>query len=295
MSWLLFLDESGHDHKNTPFEVRGGVAIAASKLFTFIQNWRRLEEDCFGALLSSYGKEAKGEKLLDKDRIRWASQEPRLAPAERRKLSRTFLEIGREKGKPKRANFTAYGQASLEMARGVFDLLRSHDAKLFATMIPRGTKQPADFSLDEYLRKDHVFLFERYFYFLETANSHGLIVMDETEKNSDRRFVKRLEAYFEKTATGRNRTSLIVPSPLFVASDMSYAVQAADICLYCINWGYRLPNWSSSYDFREDIKSEFAPKVRNLQWIGDIERQGRNMKCFGIVLVPDPYTSRSQE
>jgi hypothetical protein len=27
MSWLLFLDESGHDHKNTPYEVRGGFAI----------------------------------------------------------------------------------------------------------------------------------------------------------------------------------------------------------------------------------------------------------------------------
>lgn len=26
MSWLLFLDESGHDHKQIPYEVRGGIA-----------------------------------------------------------------------------------------------------------------------------------------------------------------------------------------------------------------------------------------------------------------------------
>ena len=29
-------------------------------------------------------------------------------------------------------------------------------------------------------------------------------------------------------------------SPFFVASDMSYAVQAADVCMYCVNWGFRL-------------------------------------------------------
>ncbi len=30
MAWLLFLDESGHDHKQMPYEVRGGVAIQDS-------------------------------------------------------------------------------------------------------------------------------------------------------------------------------------------------------------------------------------------------------------------------
>ena len=29
MSWLLFLDESGHDHRNMPYEVRGGIALHA--------------------------------------------------------------------------------------------------------------------------------------------------------------------------------------------------------------------------------------------------------------------------
>ena len=30
MSWLLFLDESGHDHRHMPYEVRGGVALHVS-------------------------------------------------------------------------------------------------------------------------------------------------------------------------------------------------------------------------------------------------------------------------
>ena len=31
MSYLLFLDESGHDHRTMPYEVRGGVALHASE------------------------------------------------------------------------------------------------------------------------------------------------------------------------------------------------------------------------------------------------------------------------
>jgi hypothetical protein len=94
MAWLLFLDESGHDHKNLPLEVRGGVALHVRKLWGFIQNWQRLERDCFGARLAEFGKEAKGMKLLDKDRIRWAAQAPPMEAEERRKLVRTFLTKG---------------------------------------------------------------------------------------------------------------------------------------------------------------------------------------------------------
>ncbi len=50
MSYLLFLDESGHDHKNAPYEVRGGVALHAEKLWPFVQGMKKLEEACFGAV-----------------------------------------------------------------------------------------------------------------------------------------------------------------------------------------------------------------------------------------------------
>ncbi len=57
MSWLLFLDESGHDHKTTPYEVRGGVALHAGELWPFVQAMQRLELDAFGAELAQYKKE----------------------------------------------------------------------------------------------------------------------------------------------------------------------------------------------------------------------------------------------
>lgn len=238
MSWLFFMDESGHDHKNAPLEVRGGVAIHVGKLWSFIQAWQRLERDCFGARLIEFGTECKGAKLLDKDRFAWAAQCAFMPESERRKHARGFLLKGRNKAKPTRTEFAAYGQASIEMARGAFDLLTGHEAQLFACAIPRGTLPPPGFSQIDYLRKDHVFLFERFYYFLEARKDHGLIVMDETDRQFDRQFVQRMERYFTRTGPGRNRSYWIVPAPLFVSSDVTHAVQAADVCLYCVNWGF---------------------------------------------------------
>jgi hypothetical protein len=291
MTWLLFIDESGHDHKTTPLEVRGGIAVHVSKLWSFIQGWQSLEIACFGARLADYGKEGKGAKLLDKDRFRWAAQCPRMSDDDRRKNARLFLHKGRERAKPTSVEFAAYGQASLEMARGVFDLLLSLDAKLFACAIPRGTTPPAGFAQEDYLRKDHVFLLERFFYFLEAQKSHGLIVMDATEKVLDKQFVARMERYFTKTAIGRNRSHWIVPAPLFVSSDMTFAVQAADICLYCINWGFRLRDWSD-LEVRSEIATEFGPKLARIQWEGDGYRGDRVFRSWGIVLVRDPFEQR---
>jgi hypothetical protein len=295
MSWLFFMDESGHDHKKLPFEVRGGVTISIGKLWSLLQEWHRLERDCFGQRLAVYGNEAKGSKLLDRDRIRWAGQAPRLTDDERRKHARQFLEKGISKRAPSRIEFTAYGQACVEMARGVFDLLLSHDARLFACLIPCGVKPPGGFEQDEYLRKDHVFLFERLYYFLEGQKSHSLIVMDQTEKSNDRKFVDQMEAYFSRTALGRNRSHWIVPAPLFVSSEMATAVQAADICLYCINWGFRLQFWGKDIAVRDEIAMEFGPKLKRLQWEGDAIKDGNVYRSFGIVHVPDPYTPRSQK
>jgi len=59
VSWLLFLDESGHDHKQMPYEVRGGIALRDGKLWPFVQAMRRLERDSFGAELHQYRKELK--------------------------------------------------------------------------------------------------------------------------------------------------------------------------------------------------------------------------------------------
>ena len=190
---------------------------------------------------------------------------------------------------PTREEFTAYGQACLEMARGVFQLLRDHGAVLFASAIPVSVKKPVGLQIDEFLRKDHVFLLERFFYFLEAKREHGLLVMDEVEKTADRRFVRQLEAYFTRTGPGQYRTTWIVPTPFFVSSDMAYPVQAADLAIYCLNWGFRLPSQGMDATKRNEIADEFGPWLHQLQFHGDAHKSGQVFETWGIVYVPNPY------
>lgn len=289
MSWILFLDESGHDHKNMPYEVRGGVALHAGELWPFARSVQRMELDAFGAELAQYRKELKGSKLLDKDRFKWAAQGSLMAGEERRKHCRGFLTKGLEKKAPSRDEFTAYGQGCLEIARGLFQALTDRGAVLFAAVIPRTTTRPATYQAEEYLRKDQVFLLERFFYFLERRKEHGLLVLDEVDKTADRRFVRRLQRYFTQTATGRYRSRWIVPSPFFVASDMASAVQAADLCIYCVNWAFRVPSLGLDAAVRPEIEIEFRPWLDRLQFRGEGYRDGMTFKSFGVVFVPDPY------
>ena len=292
MAWLFFIDESGHDHKTMPYEVRGGVAIHVSRLWPFVREMQRLEVECFGCQLDVYGKELKGSTLVDRKRFRFAGQGELLPDNERRGHCRSFLANSRRDRAPTRLEFTAYGQACLRMARDMVALLKRFGAVLFAAAIPRGVAKPRDYRFDDYLRKDFVFLLERFFYFLETKQEYGVLVMDETEKREDRRFVARMEDYFTKTATGRFRTSWIVPTPFFVSSDMAYAIQAADLCIYCVNCGFRLPVRGMNAERRDEIADMFGADLADLQYRGQGYRDGRVFDTYGVVYVPDPYEAR---
>ena len=295
MAWLFFIDESGHDHRSTPYEVHGGFAVHASQLWPFVQEMQKLEIRCFGCRLHEFGKEIKGRALLGRDPFKFAGQGSPFPGGDRRRLCRSFLDKGRRKASPNRDEFTSYGQACLRMAEGVFELLEVHGAVLMASAIPRGVVRPPNFRFDDYLRKDLVYLLERLFYFLEEEGNreHGILVMDETDKHQDRRFVAQMEAYFTRTETGRQRTERIVPNPFFVSSDMTYAVQAADLCIYCVNWGFRLPSRGMDAERREEIADMFGRKLANLQFQGRGSRGGRAFESYGVVYVPDPYGADS--
>lgn len=137
------MDESGHDHKQMPYEVRGGVALQDRRVWPFVRAINNLEVDCFGVRLADFKKELKGEKLLDKDRMKWAGQGLAQGDEERRKNARSFLSKGLQKLQPTRDEFTGYGQASFQMAQGIFRLLREHDARLFVfVQNPYGPGEP---------------------------------------------------------------------------------------------------------------------------------------------------------
>ena len=292
MSYLLFLDESGQDHRDMPYEVRGGIALHTSKIWPFVQAVEQLERDCFGGALSEFKAELKGSKLLNTKRLRLATQSPPMPPDERRKACLRFFTKGLEKQAPTRDEFSAYGQACFEFARGAFRLLEQYQASVFAGVIPRGCIPPSGHRDSDYARKDIIFMLERYFYALEEKQEHGLLVFDEVEKQSDRRFVKKLHHYFRETQTGRYRSHWIIPAPLFVSSDMTYPVQIADLCIYAINYGYRLPGTGMDAPVVEVIAREFGPVLKRLQYRGEGYRHGNVFPTYGIVFVPDPYEFR---
>lgn len=293
MSWLLFMDESGHSHREMPYEVRGGYALQDKELWPFVQDVLRLEIDCFGARLVDYKSEVKGEKLLRKDRFKHAEQMPEIEAGKRRHLCRALLQGGLEKRPPTRHQLTAYGQASLRMADGIFALLARHHAVIFASAVPRGSARPEKPASppQDILRKDHTFLLERFFYFLEYHREMGLLVMDEVEKTEDRRFVRRLHDYFIKTANGRLRSKWIVPAPFFVSSDMALPVQVADVVIYALNWGYRRPEEMTA-PVRPEIENRYGSHIEKLKWRGQGTDGLRTFRSFGIVCVPDLFTPR---
>ncbi len=292
MSWLLFMDESGHDHKNMPLEVRGGVAIHASRVWDFVLGFHSAERDCFGEELSVMGTELKGSKLLDLKRVQWSKQEEVLDDNSRRKGVQRFITKTQQSNAPSRREFTAYGQASILMAKRVYRLLEDCGAVLFAGIIPRGVKPPKGYEYSHFLRKDQIFMQERFYWFLESKQESGLFVMDQSEKQNDRRYIRRLQDYYKKTEKGRQRSKWVVPSPLFVDSELSPGVQAADLCLYCLNWGFRRYEWDFRGQTREDIAVGYAGLCGKLQFSGDAYDNENVYRTYGIVFVPDPYTGR---
>ncbi len=295
MSWFLFIDESGHDHRNAPYEVTGGVALHITELWGFTQSIQALELRCFGCRLRSFGSELKGHRLLDKDRFKWAQQMEPLDEETRQSATLSFLQKGRQRyaARPTWLEFTAYGQASLAFVDGAFDLLREYGAIVLASAIPRGVRRPANLRSEMFLRKDFVFLAERYYYHLHSTDERGIYIMDETEEQADWNFYRQLERYFLRTEKGRERSDRVIPCPFLVRSHISYPIQVADVVIYAINYGFRIENRGMDAPTRDEIRTRYGGPLYNLQWRGVIP--GTSVKTFGICYVSDPYEGRLDE
>jgi len=114
--------------------------------------------------------------------------------------------------------------------------------------------------------------------------------MDEIEKKEDRKLSKRIERYYTTTSKGQYRSTWVVPSPFFVSSDMTYAIQAADVCIYAINWGYRLfPRMDQPT--RIEIEDNFSQWLKKLQYEGTSDNGKHSV--YGIVYVHDLFASKA--
>lgn len=237
MAYFLFVDESGQDRRESPYEVLAGVAVEDRDLWNLVQALRSAEIEHFGVRYTADTAELKAKKLLKKKTFRLAAQLPPFPRDECAALARRCLEDGPNAG---RRELTALAQAKIAYVEAALEICARFRCRTFASIVDHGAPRPANSSM---LRKDYAYLFERFFYFLEDtgAEALGLVVFDELERVQSHILVEQMSTYFRETWTGRTRSSRIIPEPFFVHSELTTGVQLADLVAYVLSWGFRIP------------------------------------------------------
>lgn len=291
MSYLLFMDESGHDHKTMPYEVRGGICVHSRRVAPLLKDIEKLELHIFGCRLSEFKTEIKGSKLLNTEKFKWSKQGPIQPDEERQKGCRRFLTAHLEHRAPSKNDFTSYGQACLQMANGILDLLLKYKVHIIASCIKKGIQKPKDFQFEHFLRKDHCYLLERFSFLLKKCKEDGIIIMDQVEKVFDKKFSRQVKSFLSYSSFGIQLRSHIVPEPLFIESDISSLIQIADVCIYIINLGYRKSK-SMTEPARNEIQTLFEEKIAKLEFKC---KDSHKYSVYGITFTPKPYTERKKE
>ncbi len=233
MAYLLFLDESGHDLKDSPYEVLAGVAVEDRDLWNLICTVQASEESHFGGRYASEERELKAKRLLKRKVFRHARQARPIPPARRRQLAHTCLTDG---ATATREQLTALAQAKIAFVEDVLGICERFRCRVFASVVDREAPR----SRTDFLRKDYAYLFERYFYFLEDRDELGLVVFDELERTQSHLLVDQMSRYFSHEGRGEVRAGRVVPEPFFVHSHLTTGVQLADIVAYTIAWNVRV-------------------------------------------------------
>jgi len=259
MAYFMFVDESGQDHRDSPYEVLAGVAVHDTTLWDLICAIKRAERECFGTTYARGDeRELKAKKLLTKKAFRLAAQLPPFLPPQRAELARASLTDGSE---ARRDRLTALGQAKIAFVEQVLDLAHAHEVRTFASIVKPDAPHPAT---RDFLRKDYRYLFERFFNFVnaQLAHERGVVVFDEIEKAQSHILVGQMSAYFLRTSTGQSRSRRVVPEPFFVHSDLTTGIMLADLVAYILANNVRLRRMSNP---RREELDDLGEKVKRLQ------------------------------
>jgi hypothetical protein len=237
VAYFLFIDESGQDRRESPYEVLAGVAVRDHDLWNLIQALRDAELKHFGIRYTADRGELKAKKLLKAKTFRLAKQLPPFELGDRQELATRCLQNGATAG---RSELTALAQAKLAYVEEALEICARFRCRAFASIITADAPRPTGTG---FLRKDYAYLFERYFYFLEDTDQEalGLVVFDELERVQSHLLIEQMNRYFQDTWKGRTRAAQIIPEPFFVHSELTTGVQIADLIAYIVSWGFRIP------------------------------------------------------
>lgn len=304
MSYFLFVDESGHDRKLAPAEVLGGFAIRDGALWSFIQAVYALQAEIFGVTYPALNaerraarveapeedfdvKEIKGDNFLNHRVFKKASLFGAFKPDERRKLAEFCLRNGANADKK---SLSALAQAKLEYVKRLFDLCSKFRGQCLGIVVP--VDAPGDRKVPaSVLRKDYAYLFERFFYFVDSKSTEhaGIIVFDELDKSASHILLGQMQAYYRDSKTGQDRSERLVPEPFFVHSDLTVGIQLADLIAYVLSWGH-------GFDRNAIVpkpRAELAPYVKQVESL-KIDSRVNGTKSDGIYVVYD-LRSRSEK
>lgn len=289
MSHLLFLDESGHDRRDSPYEVIAGVALEDRDIWNLICELQDAEARFFGRRITPGMMELKARSLLKKKTFRLAAQMDEIPGEERAALARQCLEkgdnartTGNDGSGTTRVELTALAQAKIAFSEFILELCGRYHAKAFASIVDCEAPKPAG----DFLRKDYAYLFERYYSFLDqkAVDGMGLVVFDELDRAQAHILVDQMGYYFRETAKGRMRASLIIPEPFFVHSHLTTAIQLADLVAYIVAWGVRIGPMDRPA--RPELQS-LAEKVCDLRFRAWREDGGNNHALWSFAVIDD--------
>src|SRR5882724_5039225 len=135
MAWFLFIDESGQDHKESPYEVLAGVAIEDNKLWDLIKELHVAEVVHFGRRYSDGHRELKGKKILKKKVFSRAklNLDPPILPNEVPALAKAILDDGGVNTSPRHQK--ALALAKIAYVTEVFSICANFGCKIFASIV----------------------------------------------------------------------------------------------------------------------------------------------------------------
>jgi hypothetical protein len=116
-----------------------------------------------------------------------------------------------------------------------------------------------------------------------------VLIFDEQDRALSQSLLDQINRYFVETDRGKQRAERMVPMPFFVHSELTPAIQLADIVAYIINWGLRMSKMPEPA--RAELKP-LADKVFELRYRGrevPIARHilRRKKPIWGITYIED--------
>lgn len=284
---LYFVDESGIDLKEAPCLVLAGVGVREADVWPFTQAFTELSTEVL-RFPADRSYEIKGSKLLNKRVFRHAALLDPLPVAQRDAAIEHLLEKNEKGVDVGREELAALGQAKIEFVHRALSLAADFQMTVFASIVPRDAPQQRDRT---FLRKDFAYLFQRIHCHVcdQDDEVHGVLIFDEQDPALSQRLMDQIHKYFRETDRGQQRAERMIPMPFFVHSDLTPAIQVADLVGYIVNWALRLDRMPEPA--RDELKP-LADKVFNLRYRGrevPLKRRlgKRGKHIWGIAYIPD--------